>query len=76
MKGADIVRVKGNTLRHERYMPVLDRRTLMGVISFHGVTKAVVDARDFENRMLKACIRDWPAEADGAQAATQGRSGS
>jgi hypothetical protein len=22
----------------------------------------VVDAQDFENRMLKAYIRDWPAE--------------
>jgi CBS domain-containing protein len=48
--------------RHARYMPVLDGRTLMGVISFYDVAKAVVDAQDFENRMLKAYIRDWPAE--------------
>jgi CBS domain-containing protein len=48
--------------RHARYMPVLDRRTLMGVISFYDVAKAVVDAQDFENRMLKAYIRDWPPE--------------
>jgi hypothetical protein len=34
----------------------------MGVISFYDVAKAVVDAQDFENRMLKAYIRDWPAE--------------
>lgn len=57
--------------RHARYMPVLDGRTLMGVISFYDVAKAVVDAQDFENRMLKAYIRDWPAEepaADGAAA--------
>ncbi len=32
----------------------------MGVISFYDVAKAVVDAQDFENRMLKAYIRDWP----------------
>ena len=49
-------------LRHARYMPVLDRRTLMGEVSFYDVAKAVVDAQDFENRMLKAYIRDWPAE--------------
>ena len=49
-------------LRHARYMPVLDKRTLMGVISFYDVAKSVVDAQDFENRMLKAYIRDWPAE--------------
>jgi CBS domain-containing protein len=48
--------------RHARYMPVLDRRDLMGVVSFYDVAKSVVDAQDFENRMLKAYIRDWPAE--------------
>jgi CBS domain-containing protein len=51
--------------RHARYMPVLEQRTLMGVISFYDVAKTVVDAQDFENRMLKAYIRDWPAEAEG-----------
>ena len=49
-------------MRHARYMPVLDHRTLMGVISFYDVAKTVVDAQDFENRMLKAYIRDWPQE--------------
>ncbi len=49
-------------LRHARYMPVLDQRTLMGVISFYDVAKAVVDGQDFENRLLKAYIRDWPAQ--------------
>ena len=39
--------------------------TLMGVISFHGVARAVVEEQGFENRMLKAYIRDWPAEAGG-----------
>ena len=48
--------------RHARYMPVLDQKTLMGVISFYDVAKAVVDSQDFENRMLKAYIRDWPVE--------------
>jgi CBS domain-containing protein len=48
--------------RHARYMPVMTQRTLMGVISFYDVARAVVDSQDFENRMLKAYIRDWPAE--------------
>ena len=48
--------------RHARYMPVMDSRTLMGVISFYDVAKAVVDSQDFENRMLKAYIRDWPVD--------------
>lgn len=49
--------------RHARYMPVLAQRTLMGVVSFYDVAKAVVDSQDFENRMLKAYIRDWPVES-------------
>ena len=53
--------------RHARYMPVLERRTLMGVISFYDVAKTVVDAQDFENRMLKAYIRDWPVEEETPQ---------
>jgi CBS domain-containing protein len=48
--------------RHARYMPVLDSRTLMGVISFYDVAKAVVDSQNFENKLLKAYIRDWPGE--------------
>ncbi len=52
--------------RHARYMPVMTQRTLMGVISFYDVAKAVVDGQDFENRMLKAYIRDWPVEEEAA----------
>ena len=48
--------------RHARYMPVITQGTLMGVISFYDVAKAVVESQDFENRMLKAYIRDWPVE--------------
>ena len=50
--------------RHARYMPVMDKRMLMGVISFYDVAKAVVDSQNFENRMLKAYIRDWPGGDD------------
>ncbi|MFZ9298018.1 MAG: CBS domain-containing protein [Hylemonella sp.] len=49
--------------RHARYLPVMDQKVLAGVISFYDVAKAVVDAQDFENKMLKAYIRDWPEEA-------------
>jgi CBS domain-containing protein len=50
--------------RHARYMPVIEKRVLMGVISLYDVAKAVVDSQNFENRMLKAYIRDWPASED------------
>ena len=48
---------------HARYLPVMDGATLLGVISFFDVAKAVLEAQNFENQMLKAYIRDWPAEA-------------
>ena len=51
--------------RHARYMPVMDKRMLMGVISFYDVAKAVVDSQNFENKMLKAYIRDWPGQEEG-----------
>jgi CBS domain-containing protein len=54
--------------RHARYLPVVDKRTLMGVVSFYDVAKAVVENQDFENRMLKAYIRDWPASDEPATA--------
>ncbi|MEN9996318.1 MAG: hypothetical protein RL462_1094 [Pseudomonadota bacterium] len=55
---------------HSRYMPVMDKRMLMGVISFYDVAKAVVDSQNFENKMLKAYIRDWPErdQMDGPEA--------
>ncbi len=56
-------------VHHARYLPVMTQRTLMGVISFYDVAKAVVDAQDFENRMLKAYIRDWPTSPTPGDAA-------
>jgi CBS domain-containing protein len=50
---------------HQRYLPVMDGTTLMGVVSFHDVAKAVLEEQSFENRMLKNYIRNWPAESDG-----------
>ncbi|MEY4725141.1 MAG: hypothetical protein RL043_1290 [Pseudomonadota bacterium] len=44
----------------ERYLPVMDNQMLMGVVSFHDVARAVLEAQSFENKMLKAYIRDWP----------------
>ena len=51
---------------HQRYLPVMDGNTLLGVVSFHDVAKAVLEEQSFENRMLKNYIRNWPAEDDAA----------
>jgi CBS domain-containing protein len=44
-----------------RYLPVLKDAKLLGVISFRDVAKAVLEEQDFENKMLKGYIKNWPA---------------
>ncbi|MEN9794828.1 MAG: hypothetical protein RJA17_1368 [Pseudomonadota bacterium] len=46
----------------ERYLPVMEGVELLGVVSFHDVARAVLEAQNFENRMLRAYIKDWPGE--------------
>ena len=48
--------------KHSRYLPVIDGDTLMGVISFLDVAKAVLEEQSFENKMLKNYIKNWPDE--------------
>jgi CBS domain-containing protein len=60
----DVMELRGKMLeRHTRYVPVLDGDTLLGVISFHDVAKAVYEEASFENRMLKSYIEDSPTHA-------------
>ena len=44
-----------------RYLPVISDGKLLGVISFRDVAKAVLEEQDFENKMLKGYIKNWPA---------------
>jgi CBS domain-containing protein len=44
-----------------RYLPVMQDHRLLGVISFRDVAKAVLEEQDFENKMLKGYIKNWPA---------------
>jgi hypothetical protein len=66
--GLEAAQTQSITLRramietHQRYLPVMDGEVVLGVLSFHDVARAVLEAQGFENRMLKAYIRDWPAE--------------
>ncbi len=57
-------------VHHARYLPVIDNRQLMGVISFYDVARAVVDSQNLENQLLKAYVRDWPEEGEEAASAS------
>src|SRR6266705_192828 len=48
--------------RLARYVPVQEGPTLLGVVSFHDVAKAVYEEQSFENRMLKSYIKSSPDE--------------
>jgi CBS domain-containing protein len=61
----DIDKLRQMMLEHHvRYLPVMQQKILVGVISFYDVAKAVVENQGFENRMLKAYIRDCPVEEE------------
>jgi CBS domain-containing protein len=46
---------------HTRYVPVMEGDTIVGIVSFHDVAKAVLEERNLENKLLKAYIKDWPS---------------
>ena len=50
--------------RHSRYLPVIEDGTLLGVISFLDVAKAVLEEQSLGNRMLKNYIKNWPDEVE------------
>ena len=63
--GMDVQMLRKSMLdRHARYIPVMDGGTLLGVLSFHDVAKAVYEEQSFENRMLKSYIKNWPDEEE------------
>lgn len=49
---------------HSRYVPVMDGDKILCVISLRDIAKAVLEERNFENRLLKAYIKDWPEKAE------------
>jgi CBS domain-containing protein len=61
--GLDVMELRRGMLeRHTRYVPVVDGPTLLGVVSFHDVAKAIYEEQSFENRMLKSYIKSSPDE--------------
>lgn len=45
---------------HQRYIPVLEKQSLIGVLSFHDVARSVFAEQENENKLLKHYIGDWP----------------
>lgn len=45
---------------HITHVPVMDHGTLVGILSFHDIARSAIKDVDFENRLLKQYIRNWP----------------
>jgi CBS domain-containing protein len=55
----DVMELRRRMLEnHARYVPVMDDATLLGVVSFHDVARAVYEEQNFENNMLKSYINN------------------
>jgi CBS domain-containing protein len=52
------------TRHHVRYLPVQDGETLVGVVSFHDVAKAVIKETSMENRLLRRYIEADPGDLE------------
>jgi len=50
------------TRHHVRYLPVKDGDTLLGIVSFHDVAKAVIKETSMENRLLRRYIESQPSD--------------
>ena len=50
------------TSKHIRYLPVVEDGHVTDVISFYDVARSAAKAADFENRLLKQYIGNWPSD--------------
>ena len=52
------------TENHIRYLPVVQNGELTDVISFFDVARSIAKAANYENRLLREYIRNWPEQAE------------
>lgn len=50
------------TGQHVRYLPIVHGRKLLGILSFHDIARAALKLANFENKLLKQYIKNWPEE--------------
>jgi len=51
------------TENHISHLPVVDENGgVVGIISFYDVARTVLSNVEFENKLLKKYIKDWPEE--------------
>ena len=52
---------------HISHLPVVDENGLVGIISFYDVARSALSNAEFENKLLKRYIKDWPEDDAGKE---------
>jgi CBS domain-containing protein len=45
---------------HITHVPVMQADALLGIVSFHDIARSAIRDADFENKLLKQYIKNWP----------------
>ncbi|MBL8521128.1 MAG: CBS domain-containing protein [Betaproteobacteria bacterium] len=45
---------------HITHVPVIKDDALLGIVSFHDIARSAIKDADFENKLLKQYIKNWP----------------
>lgn len=45
---------------HITHVPVMKSGSLIGILSFHDIARSAIKDADFENKLLKQYIKNWP----------------
>jgi CBS domain-containing protein len=48
------------TAHHITHVPVIHKGQLSGILSFHDIARSAIKDVDFENKLLKQYIKNWP----------------
>jgi CBS domain-containing protein len=49
---------------YQRYVPVIEDKKLVGIISFYDIAKVIIESSINENQLLKSYINDFPEIKD------------
>ena len=48
------------TEQHITHVPIMDKGSLTGILSFHDIARSAIKDATFENQLLKQYIKNWP----------------
>lgn len=56
--------IKNELGKRIRHLPIMEKDEFLGIISIGDVVEALLTKTEFENKLLKNYIKNWPDESD------------